>query len=115
VAVIKSLEQTAADAADKAKTYAKSTEAYVKLQIFKYLGVIMSFIIKGFILGGLLLIAIIFFAVSLMVLLSEWLGNLPLACGILGALFLIAAAVVYGNRKAIDRNILMNLSEKLKL
>jgi hypothetical protein len=115
MAVIKSLGQTAEEAADKAKTYAKTTEAYVKLQVFKYLGVLLTFLVKGLVLGGLLLTGILFFSVSLMVVLSEWLGSLALACGILGVIFAIAAAIAYYNRKSIDRRILMNLSQKLKL
>lgn len=114
MAVIESLGKTAEEAADKAKNYAKSTEAYVRLQIFKHIGVLMSFLVNGLILGALLVTAILFFSVSLMVLLSEWLGSLAIACGIVGLLFLLIASIVYLNRKAIDRKILMNLSKKLK-
>ncbi|MEM1001584.1 MAG: hypothetical protein AAGH46_02920 [Bacteroidota bacterium] len=113
MAVIKSLGETVDNAADKAKSYAKSTEAHVRLQIFKHIGVVMSFLVKGLILGSLLITALLFFSVSYMVLLSEWLGSLALACGIVGLLFLLGALIAYYNRKAIDRKILMNLSQKL--
>ncbi|WP_115462432.1 hypothetical protein [Winogradskyella aurantiaca] len=114
MAVLESLGQTAQGAAENAQTYAKHTEAYVKLQIFKHIGVLMTFLIKILVIGGLFLTALLFLSVSLMVLLSDWIGSLAGACALVGALFVIAGTIIYVNRKSIDKKVLINLSESLK-
>ena len=114
MSVLESLGQTADGAADNAKAYAKSTEAYVRLQIFKHIGVLMTFIIKVLLIGGLFLTAILFLSVSLMVVLSDWLGSLSAACALVGAVFLMVALLLYFNNQFIDKKVLMNLSQKLK-
>lgn len=113
MSVKESLGKTFDDASEHVKLYAKSTEAYVKLQIFKHIGVLMTFIIKILVIGGLLLTAVLFLSVSLMVVLSEWLGSLALACAIVGGLFLLSGALIYYNRKLIDKKVLVNLSQSL--
>lgn len=114
MSVLESLGDTADGAIDKAKTYAKSTEAYVKLQIFKHIGVLMTFIIKVLLIGGLFLTALLFLSVGLMVILSEWLDSVAAACALVGGMFLVVALVLYFNNKIIDKKVLYNLSQKLK-
>jgi len=114
MAVLESLGKTAQGAAKNASTYARHTEAYVKLQIFKHIGVLMTFLIKILVIGGLFLTALLFLSVSLMVLLSNWIGSLAGACALVGALFVIVGTIIYFNRKSIDKKVLVNLSESLK-
>lgn len=114
MAVLESLGDTADEAVDNAKAYAKSTEAYVKLQIFKHISVLMTFIIKVLLIGGMFLTAVLFLSVSVMVVLSEWLGSLAAACALVGGVFLIVSLVLYFNNRFIDKKVLLNLSQKLK-
>ena len=114
MSVLESLGDTADGAIDTAKTYAKSTEAYLRLQIFKHLGVLMTFIIKVLLIGGLFLTALLFLSVGLMVVLSEWLDSVALACALVGGFFFIVALILYFNTTYIDKKVLLNLSQKLK-
>lgn len=110
--VFESLGQTAEDTTNSAKNYINATEGYFKLQIFKHLALLMTFVIKGVAIGGVLLLALTFFAVCGVLLLSEWLESLMLACLILGCLFLLFGALIYFNRSAINRRVISNLSKK---
>jgi hypothetical protein len=114
MAVFESLGETADGAVDKAKVYAKSTEAYVRLQIFKHIGVLVSLIVKGLLIGGMLLTAILYFSVSLTVALSEWLGGVAAASAVVGGLFMLFVLIIVLNSKAIDKIILVKLSKKLR-
>ena len=79
MAVFKSLGETADGAADKVKDYAKYTEAYIKLQIFKHIAGLTTFVFKLVLIGGFILTALLFLSVSLIVVLSDWFGSLVLA------------------------------------
>ena len=110
--ILDSLQDTADGAADSAKTYMNSTEGYFKLQVFKHMALFMTFTVKALVVGGLALIALTFFSICGVLLLSQLLESTLLACALVGGVFLLLAVIVYVKRKAIDQKILNNLSKQ---
>lgn len=110
--VFESLSQTADDSAKSAKSYVNASETYFKLQIFKHMALLMTFLIKAIAIGGVMLLSLTLFAVCGLLLLSKWLGSMVLACVILGAIFLFIGMLIYMNRQFINRKVLNSLSKQ---
>jgi hypothetical protein len=114
MAVFESIGETAEGAVDSAKVYAKATESYIKLQIFKHVAVLLTFIVKTLLIGGMLLGALLYFSVSLTMLISDWVGGIIPACAIVGGLFLVLLIVIFLNSKFIDKKVLAVLSKMFR-
>ena len=110
--VLKSLETSAEGAAQHVKDYTEATEAYIKLQIFKNLALIITMVLKAVLIGGLIITALLFFSICGMVVLSKWIGSLAGASAIVGGLFLILAFLAYVKRDVINKKVLLNMSSK---
>lgn len=110
--VFESLSETVDESAKSAKSYINSSESLIKLQLFKHIALIMTFLIKVIAIGGVLLLALTLFAVCCILLLGDWLGSMILACLIIGVLFLLISAIIYANRKLIDKKVLNSFSKK---
>lgn len=110
--ILESLNENTSKAMESAEAYSKATLKYLKLKTFEQLASSASFISKFMLLGGLLLIAILFLATSGAIVLGNLLNSMALGCLITGGLFLLIAVVVYSLRGTIDRKVIQRMSKK---
>ena len=102
MSVLKSLNQTSEKAVDIGEQYYKKTQEYYKLKVFQQLTLTVSMFCKITIIGGLLFMSLIFFAVSGTIALAEVLNNTILACIIIGLSLVLLAGVAYLIRAKIE-------------
>jgi ABC-type protease/lipase transport system fused ATPase/permease subunit len=111
---LKKLDETVNEAYMALQKYMDSSEEYYKLQLFKFLTIFMSFLIKLMVIGGLCLLAASFIAVCMLTVLTEVLDSLIWASLIVGGFFALLGYLVYANRKAIDSKVLIAMSKNFK-
>lgn len=102
MSVLKSLNQTSEKAVDIGEQYYKKTQEYYKLKVFQQLTLTISMFCKIALLGSLLLLSLIFFAVSGTIALADLLDNAILACAIIAFSLFTLAGVVYMLRKKVE-------------
>ena len=112
MALFDSIEETSKKAADLAEDYVRTSRAYIRLKVFQQLTISISLITKTVLIGGLLLIGVIFIAIAMVIFIGDLLGSMALGCVLVALLFIIAGAVVYSFREKIDSLIIKKMSPK---
>ena len=112
MSVIESLNDTSNKAVDTSQQLYEKTREYYKLKIFQQLAMTTGMFGKMFLIGSLLLLAMIFFMVAGIIYLGQVLGSIALSCVVMGMLLLIVAAITFKVRKKIDNAVVKKLSLK---
>ncbi|MFK7813335.1 MAG: hypothetical protein AB8B59_12650 [Maribacter sp.] len=102
MSVIKSLNQTSEKAIDIGEAYYQKTQEYYKLKIFQQLTLTISMFCKIALVGSLLLLGFIFFAVSGTITLANYLDNSILACAIIASCLFLVAGIIYALRHKVE-------------
>lgn len=110
--VFESLNKTTDKATEKAEKYIKTTQEYVLLKVFQQISLSLSLVVKLAIIGGLMMLSIVFIAVSSAIAIGEALESMALGYLIVGAVFLLIAVIVYYVRHLIDEKIITSVSNK---
>ena len=110
--IFESLNNTTDRAVDSAEKYIKTSRAYLRLKVFQQITLSLSLVVKMAIIGALVLLAIIFTAVSAAIAIGNALDSISLGYLIVGACFLLLALVIYYLRKHIERKLIATMSEK---
>lgn len=105
------INQQTKEALNAGERFLKYSEAYFNLKVFKQVSFSVSMIIKVLAVGILVVIGLIFAAISAAIALGDKLNNLPLGILIVGLGFLLLAGLVYLFRKKIDKKIIAILSK----
>jgi hypothetical protein len=111
MSIIKSLNQTSEKAIDVGEQYYRKTQEYYKLKVFQQLTLTISVFCKSAIIGGLFFLAIIFFAVSGTIVLTESLGSAALACLIIASSLIILSIIAYILRSKIDSIVIRKMGK----
>lgn len=109
--VIDSLNQTSEKAVDIGEQYYEKTLEYYKLKIFQQLTLTVSMLCKIALIGSLLVLSIIFLAVSGTIALANLLGNMILACIIIAIGLILLALVAYLLRKKVENFIIKKIAK----
>ncbi len=110
--IFESLNTTTDKAIDSAEKYVNKSQAYLRLKIFQQITVSLSLVVKLAIIGGLIMLAVIFTAVSAALAIGDALQNTSAGYLIVGTCFLVLALIVYYFRKHIERKIITAMSVK---
>jgi len=110
--IFESLNETTDKAANSAEKYVNTTQAYLRLKVFQQITLSLSLIVKLALIGSLIMLGIIFTAVSGALAIGNAIGNIPVGYLIVGLCFLLLALVIYYFRKHIERKIISLMSEK---
>ena len=103
--------ESASKAIKQSKDLAHHTWEYYKLQLFAQLATLISMIIKVVIIGGLSMIALLFFSVALAQFLGQVLEDETFGYVLMGGGLLLILVIVYGCRKHIENRVVQKLSE----
>ena len=109
--IFQSINESTTNAVESGNDYINHTEAYFKLKIFQQLSLTVSMLVKLALIGGLISLGSIFFAIAGALALGKLLSNLPLGMLITGTLLLICAMVAYFLKKSINKIVLKKLSK----
>ncbi|MGJ5643251.1 hypothetical protein [Formosa sp. S-31] len=110
MSVFESLNETSGKAKDIGERYVKSSHQYVRLKVFQQFTVAMSLLGKIFVIGGVVFIAFLFFALSAALAIGKALDSLALGALIVGGAFFLVALVIYLLRHRIDHRFIQKMS-----
>lgn len=110
--IFESLNETTDNAATSAENYIKTSQEYLRLKVFQQITLSLSLVIKLALIGSLIMLGLIFAAVSGALAIGSAIGNIPIGYLIVGLCFLLLAFVIYYFRKHIERKIILLMSEK---
>lgn len=110
--VFESLNRTTDKATEKAEKYIKTTQKYVMLKVFQQITLSLSLVVKLAIIGGFVMLATVFLAVSAAIAIGNALENMALGYLVVGVVFLLIAVLVYFMRHLIDTRIITSVSNK---
>lgn len=113
MAIFDSLDETTDNAISRSEAFLKSSEAYYELKLFQMLSTSLTLLVKFCIVGALVLIALIFAAISLAIKFSDILNSSTLGYLSTAGIFLILALIAFGLRKPIENTIVKKLSAKI--
>ncbi|MCK0156332.1 hypothetical protein MWU65_04020 [Cellulophaga sp. F20128] len=111
MSVIKSIDKTASDAAASGKKYVEVSKKYYQLKVFQQLTTISSYVVKTVILGGLLLLAFLFMAISAALALGDLFNSIPLGYLAVGFIFILISLLVYSKRRSIEKILIVKMSK----
>ncbi|RAJ16811.1 hypothetical protein [Olleya aquimaris] len=111
MSVFESLNDTSNQAVDKGEAYLQKSQEYYKLKIFQQLTSSLSLVLKALLIGGLLLIGLVFLAVSSAIAIGNALDSIALGFVIVGALFLVLSGIIYLLRKHINNTVIKTISK----
>ncbi|PKB45109.1 hypothetical protein AX016_3347 [Cellulophaga sp. RHA19] len=111
MSVINSIDKTATEAAATGKKYVDVTKKYYELKVFQQLTSTSSYVVKTVIIGGLLLLAFLFMAISAAIALGELFNSVPLGYLAVGGIFILFGLLVYSRRTFIDKILIKNMSK----
>ena len=109
--LVDSINDTNTKAKDVGEKYLKTSYEYYKLKIFQQLSTSVSLVLKAFAIGALLLLGIVFLAISLALLIGESINNYTHGFLWVGLIFLILSLIVYLFRKHLNNFIIKKLSK----
>nr|WP_321223169.1 hypothetical protein [uncultured Psychroserpens sp.] len=110
--VFESLNETTNKATETAEKYAQTSKEYFKLKVFQQLALSLSLVTKACIIGGLIVLALIFISVSAAIAIGHELENLAMGYLIVGVIYLILSIIVYLIRGKIDIKVITSVSDK---
>ena len=105
------INKASADATEKGKEYLKKSEEYYKLKIFQQLTSSISLLVKSLIIGGFLIIGLVFASVSAALAIGEALNSLALGYVIVAGAYIMLSIIIYIFRSYIDDKIISKLSK----
>ena len=111
MSVIESISEASSKAIDHSEIYINKTKAYYKLKVFKHLTISVSTLFKVVVIGGLLLLGVIFLAVSLAIYFGKLLESFVLGFVIVGFIFIVIACFLMLVKGSIDAKIIQKLSK----
>tara|TARA_R110002049_G_scaffold90303_4_gene226516 strand:- start:2299 stop:2661 length:363 start_codon:yes stop_codon:yes gene_type:complete len=110
--LIDSISATNDKANDVSKRYLKTSYKYYKLKIFQQLSISVSLVVKALIIGGLVLMCILLFAIALALFIGETTTNYPLGFLVVGIIFLLLSVMAYYLKNSVNKIIVKILSKK---
>ncbi|WGD35045.1 hypothetical protein [Olleya sp. YS] len=111
MSVFESLNDTSSQAVDKGEAFLKKSHEYYKLKIFQQLTSSLSLMLKALLIGGLMLIGLVFLAISSAIAIGNNLDSFALGFVIVGALFFIISLIIYLLRKQINNTVIRTISK----
>jgi len=112
MSVLESLNETSNKAVDSGQQLYEKTVEYYKLKLFQQLAMTTGVLGKLFLIGSILLLALIFFMVAGVIYIGAILNSISLACVMVGSLLILIALILYKMRKKIDNAVVKKLSLK---
>tara|TARA_R110002051_G_scaffold56554_1_gene105217 strand:- start:18560 stop:18910 length:351 start_codon:yes stop_codon:yes gene_type:complete len=111
MSILDVIDDSTSKAVKKGEDYISKTKEYYALKVFQQLALMSSFFIKVVIFGSLLILGIIFMAISGANALSELLESSVLGYLTMGLIFLVLNGFIYLGRHVIDKKIIKKLSK----
>lgn len=111
MSVFEHINQTSSQAIDKGEEYLKKSHEYYRLKIFQQLTSSVSLLVKAVVVGGFILVGLLFMAISAALAIGNALNSVALGYLIVGAIFVLFSAIVYTFRKHINNKVITSLSK----
>jgi len=112
MSVFDDVNQTTNKASDIGERYIKTSHQYFRLKIFQQLTLSFSMIVKAVIVGTLSYLALLFFSIALVVVLSNALDSIVVGCLIVGLIYLVLALIMYMLRSKINKFVIRKIGSK---
>ncbi|MGY0408282.1 MAG: phage holin family protein [Polaribacter sp.] len=107
-----SLSASFNDGVDKGKKYVNTTVDYCRLKTFHIVTLSISTIAKIMIIGGFLIVGLLFLSFAVAMALGDYFENPALGYVIVGGFFFLIAIIIYIFRKKIDAKVISKLGDK---
>ena len=111
MSVIDSINQASNKAIDQSEEYLKKSHEFYKLKIFQQLSISVSMLFKAVVIGGALLIGLVFLAIALAFYLGALLNSYTLGFVLVGFIFSLGSGILYMYRGHIDSKVIQKLSK----
>lgn len=111
MSVIDSINEASNKALNQSEEYLKKSHDFYKLKIFQQLSISISMIFKVLVIGSLVLIALVFLAISLAFFLGALLESYALGFVLVGLLFSLVTFLLFVFRTYIDTKVISKLSK----
>lgn len=111
MSVIDSIHKASNKAIDQSEAYLAKSHDYYKLKIFQQLSISITMIFKTVVIGGIILISLVFLATALAFYLGALVKNYTIGFLMVGFLFSVFAGLLYVFRGSIDSKIIQKLSK----
>ncbi|TMM32327.1 phage holin family protein [Polaribacter aestuariivivens] len=112
MSIFESLNNSSDSGVDKGKKYVNATYEYYKLKAFHTLTVSFSTISKLLVIGGLILIGLMFSSVALAIVLGDFFESVALGYLAVGGIFFVLGIFIFLGRKQLDKSIIRIMSNK---
>lgn len=109
--VIDSINETNKKASEIGENFLNKSYDYYKLKIFQQISISVSMIFKVIIVGGLILVALVFFSVAAAFKIGNLVNSYALGFVIIGGSYIIISIIVFLLRKHINNAIVKSLSK----
>lgn len=106
------INQTTDESIEAGEKYLKTSVEYAKLKVFQQVTISLSLVGKLFVIGGLLLIGLVFLAVASAIWIGNLLQNPALGYLIIGFVFMLGSLMVFYYRDLINKTIIREISKK---
>ncbi|WP_066219330.1 hypothetical protein [Formosa haliotis] len=110
--VFESLNETSNKAVDIGEKYVETSHQYLKLKVFQQVTSFSSLFGKMLLIGGMMIIALLFLALSAAVAIGYWVDNLAIGMLIMGGVFILIMLIIYLLRRRIDKFFIKKVSQK---
>lgn len=105
--------ESASKAIEQSKALIRNSWEYYKLQLFAQAATVISILVKVAIIGGVSMIALLFFSIALAQYFGELLDDVTLGYVATGGILLLIALILYCSRTCIENKIVRKLSKNL--
>ncbi|GGZ75230.1 hypothetical protein [Algibacter mikhailovii] len=109
--VIDSIHETNKKAGDLGDKFLSKSYEYYRLKIFQQVTISVSMIFKIMIVGGLILVALVFMSVAAAFKIGDLVNSYSLGFVLVGVLYLVISFIVFLFRKHINNAIIKSLSK----
>lgn len=111
MSVLQSIDKSANKAAAAGKKYVEVSKKYYQLKVFQQLTTLSSYLVKMVILGGLLLLAFLFMAISAALALGDLFNNSSLGYLAVGFMFILIGLLVYSKRAFLEKILITKMAK----
>ena len=110
--ILESIKNTSENGVDIGKKYVEASFEYGKLKAFQLLAYTVSYLVKLFLIGGLLFGGLIFLSVAAAMALGEYFSNILIGYLCVGAFYILLSLITFLSRKFIDNRLLVRISKQ---
>ena len=111
MSILDAVNETAGKASKTGEAYAKATQEYYRLKVFKQLSLQLSSLLKMALVGGLLFLAMVFFTIAGAIALGEYLENMALGLVLIGGVVVLVSLLILLLRKQLETTVIKKLSD----